>query len=167
MQKQKTGKISIFSSLDVKLEFLTNRVGLTRFLVESSRIQNVNSKLDLTISLIFEHEKCLWEFWKFYRVWAVELNDQVLISDRRQQRRRVNLMKSRRMFRIFCFLQSVLIKAYIARIRIYINNRLLRCNESFSEQPALPVVARICRLDMILNKQKNWILILNYDKSLI
>ena len=173
--KAKNRKISIFSSLDAKLEFLTNRVELTRFLVGSSRVgssrlQNVNSKLDLTISLIFEHEKCLWEFWKFYRVWAVELNDQVLISDRRQQRRRVNLMKSRRMFRIFCFLQSVLIKAYIARIRIYINNRLLRCNESFSEQSALLVVARICRLDMILvflNKQKNWISILDYGESLV
>ena len=76
MQKQKTGKISIFSSLDVKLEFLMNRVELTQFSVElsrvklkiwatrlelswkceqlnfeSSRIQNVNSKLNLTISL--------------------------------------------------------------------------------------------------------------------
>ncbi len=78
MQKSKTGKISIFSSLDVKLEFLANRIELTQFSVESSRVelkiwairlesgwkceqldsisirvQNVNSKLDLTISLIF------------------------------------------------------------------------------------------------------------------
>ncbi len=76
MQKQKTEKISIFSSLDVKLKFLMNRVELTQFSVESShvklkiwaiqlksswkceqldfessRIQNVNSKLDSTISL--------------------------------------------------------------------------------------------------------------------
>ncbi len=76
MQKLKTRKISIFSSLDVKLEFLTSRVELTRFLVESSHvklkicsirlesswkceqlnfesswIQNVNSKLNLMISL--------------------------------------------------------------------------------------------------------------------
>ncbi len=78
MQKQKIGKISIFNSLDIKLKFLTNRVELTQFSVElsrvklkiwatqlesswkceqldfeSSRIQNVNPKLDLTISLIF------------------------------------------------------------------------------------------------------------------
>ena len=39
MQKQKTGKISIFSSLDVKLEFLTNRVKLTQFSVESSHVK--------------------------------------------------------------------------------------------------------------------------------
>ena len=76
MQKQKTEKISIFSSLDVKLKFLMNRVELTQFSVESShvklkiwaiqlksswkceqldfessRIQNVNSKLNLMISL--------------------------------------------------------------------------------------------------------------------
>ncbi len=76
MQKQKTGKISIFSSLDAKLEFLASRVELIQFSVgssrvklkiwatrlesswkceqldfESSRIQNVNPKLDSTISL--------------------------------------------------------------------------------------------------------------------
>ncbi len=76
MQKQKTGKISIFSPLDAKLKSLANRVELIQFPVgsgriklkiwatrlesgwkceqldfESSRIQNVNSKLDLTISL--------------------------------------------------------------------------------------------------------------------
>ena len=76
MQKQKTGKISIFSSLDVKLKFLTNRVELTQFSVELShvelkiwatrlesswkceqldsmsiQIQNVNLKLDSMISL--------------------------------------------------------------------------------------------------------------------
>ncbi len=76
MQKQKTGKISIFSPLDVKLESLAGRVGLIQFSVGSSRIelkiwatrlesgwkcgqfdfesswiQNVNSKLDSTISL--------------------------------------------------------------------------------------------------------------------
>ncbi len=39
MQKQKTGKISIFSSLDVKLEFLMSWVELTQFLVESSRVE--------------------------------------------------------------------------------------------------------------------------------
>ena len=39
MQKQKVGKISIFSSLDVKLEFLTSRVKLTQFSVESSRVK--------------------------------------------------------------------------------------------------------------------------------
>ncbi len=78
MQKDnaKVGKISIFNSLDVKLEFLTSRIELTQFSVESSRIklkiwairlesswkceqldlisirvQNVNLKLDSTISL--------------------------------------------------------------------------------------------------------------------
>ncbi len=35
----KSEKISIFSSLDVKLEFLTSRVELTRFQVESSRVE--------------------------------------------------------------------------------------------------------------------------------
>jgi len=79
MQKDnaKVGKISIFSFLDVKLKFLTSQVELTRFLVELSWIklkicstrlksswkckqlnfklswiQNVNSKLDLMISLL-------------------------------------------------------------------------------------------------------------------
>ncbi len=76
MQKQKTGKISIFNSLDVKLKFLTNQVKLTQFSVESSWVklkiwvtrlesswkckqlnsisiwvQNVNLKLNLMISL--------------------------------------------------------------------------------------------------------------------
>ncbi len=76
MQKQKTGKISIFSPLDAKLEFLASRVELIQFPVgssrvklkiwatrlesswkceqldfESDRIQNVNPKLDSTISL--------------------------------------------------------------------------------------------------------------------
>ncbi len=76
MQKSKIGKISIFSFLDVKLKFLTSQIKLTQFLVESSyvelkicsirlklswkceqldfessRIQNVNSKLNSMISL--------------------------------------------------------------------------------------------------------------------
>ncbi len=78
MQKgnAKVGKISIFSFLDVKLKFLTNRVELTQFSVGSSHVklkiwatrlesswkceqldsisiwvQNVNLKLDLIISL--------------------------------------------------------------------------------------------------------------------
>ncbi len=81
MQKSKIGKISIFSSLNVKLEFLMNQVELTRLSVESSRvelkicstrlelnwkceqldfklswIQNVNSKLNLMISLNVTYE---------------------------------------------------------------------------------------------------------------
>ena len=88
MQKQKTGKFSIFSSLDVKLKFLTNRVELIQFSVESSRvelkiwatrlesswkceqldfessrIQNVNSKLDLMISLDIMH-------WNLKMMWS-------------------------------------------------------------------------------------------------
>ncbi len=39
MQKSKTEKFSIFNSLDVKLKFLTNRVELTQFSVESSCIE--------------------------------------------------------------------------------------------------------------------------------
>ncbi len=39
MQKSKIGKISIFSSLDVKLEFLTSRIELTQFSVKSSRVK--------------------------------------------------------------------------------------------------------------------------------
>ncbi len=39
MQKQKIGKFFIFSSLDVKLKFLMNRVELTQFSVESSRVK--------------------------------------------------------------------------------------------------------------------------------
>ncbi len=59
MQKQKIGKISIFNSLDVKLKFLMSWIELTQFSVESSwielsRIQNVNSKLNLMISLLLE-----------------------------------------------------------------------------------------------------------------
>ncbi len=76
---QKSGKISIFNFLDVKLKFLMNWVELTQFLVELSCIklkicstwlelnwkceqldfklswiQNVNSKLNLMISLIIQ-----------------------------------------------------------------------------------------------------------------
>ncbi len=83
MQKSKTGKFSIFSPLGAKLGFLAGRVGLTQFLVgsgrvgleicstqlksgwkceqpdfESGRIQNVNPKPDLTISLMLAY---LWE----------------------------------------------------------------------------------------------------------
>ena len=39
MQKSKTGKISIFSSFDAKLEFLASQVELTQFSVESSRVK--------------------------------------------------------------------------------------------------------------------------------
>ncbi len=39
MQKSKTEKFSIFSFLDVKLEFLTSRVELIQFSVESSRVK--------------------------------------------------------------------------------------------------------------------------------
>ena len=78
MQKPKTGKFSIFSPLGVKLGSLAGRVGLIQFPVgsdrvelkicsirlesswkceqsdfESSRIQNVNPKLDSMISLFF------------------------------------------------------------------------------------------------------------------
>ncbi len=86
MQKDnvKVEKISIFSSLDVKLKFLTSRVELTQFLVESSciklkiwatwlklswkceqlnsiliQVQNVNLKLNLTISLSTEKNSIL------------------------------------------------------------------------------------------------------------
>ncbi len=82
MQKDnaKVEKISIFSSLDVKLEFLTSWVELTQFSVESSRVklkiwatqlklswkceqfnsilirvQNVNLKLNLMINLQLQH----------------------------------------------------------------------------------------------------------------
>ncbi len=76
MQKSKIGKFSIFSFLDVKLKFLMSWVELTQFSVESSRVklkiwatrlesswkceqldsilirvQNVNLKLNLMISL--------------------------------------------------------------------------------------------------------------------
>ncbi len=86
---QKTGKISIFNSLDIKLEFLTSQVELIWFLVESScvklkicsiqlesswkceqsdfessRIQNFNPKLDSTISL------CLWKKSSSARSWS-------------------------------------------------------------------------------------------------
>ncbi len=77
MQKSKIEKISIFSFLNVKLEFLTSRVELTQFSVELSyvklkiwatqlelswkceqfdsisiQVQNVNLKLDSMISLV-------------------------------------------------------------------------------------------------------------------
>jgi len=39
IQKQKIGKISIFSSLDAKLEFLTSQVELIQFSVESSCVK--------------------------------------------------------------------------------------------------------------------------------
>ncbi len=39
MQKLKIGKISIFSSLNVKLEFLINQVKLTQFSVELSHVK--------------------------------------------------------------------------------------------------------------------------------
>ncbi len=79
--------VSILSALDVKFKFLASRVELTRFLVESSqvelkicsiwlksswkceqldfessRIQNVNSKLDSTISLIRKLQNLIHHF---------------------------------------------------------------------------------------------------------
>ncbi len=39
MQKQKTGKISIFNSLDIKLKFLTSRVELIQFSVKLSHVE--------------------------------------------------------------------------------------------------------------------------------
>ena len=39
MQKLKTGKFSIFNSLDVKLEFLISRVKLTQFSVELNCVE--------------------------------------------------------------------------------------------------------------------------------
>ncbi len=52
MQKSKIGKISIFSSLDVKLKFLTSRVELTQFSVESSHVKLKiwATRLDLDLS---------------------------------------------------------------------------------------------------------------------
>ncbi len=58
MQKQKTGKISIFSSLDVKLEFLTSQVELTQFSVESSWIK---LKIWATRLWIELNSKCQFE----------------------------------------------------------------------------------------------------------
>ncbi len=96
MQKQKTGKISIFSSLDIKLKFLTNQVELTQFSVESSRVelkiwatqlelswkckqldliliqvQNVNSKLDLIISLKVIKRNYYWSFMRKTIDWYI------------------------------------------------------------------------------------------------
>ncbi len=61
MQKSKTENFSIFNSLDVKLEFLTSRVELTQFSVESSRVKlkmwatwldlDLNSKCQLETQL--------------------------------------------------------------------------------------------------------------------
>ncbi len=87
MQKSKTGKFSIFSPLDAKLESLTGRVGLTQFPVGSSRVelkiwatrlesgwkceqpdpisirvQNVNPKLDPTMSLQWRNLLILQNF---------------------------------------------------------------------------------------------------------
>ncbi len=52
MQKSKTEKFSIFSSLDVKLEFLTSRVELIQFSVESShvKLKMWATQLDLDLS---------------------------------------------------------------------------------------------------------------------
>ncbi len=60
MQKQKIGKISIFSSLDVKLKFLTSRVELTQFSVESSRVKLKMWATQLWIEL---NSKCQLETW--------------------------------------------------------------------------------------------------------
>ncbi len=111
MQKQKTGKISIFSPLGAKLESLAGRVGLTQFPVgssrvglkiwatrlesgwkcgqldfESSQIQNVNPKLDSTISLYMLHHLMtlfavtLWviHVWNISRV---QINIQIYAFD--------------------------------------------------------------------------------------
>ncbi len=89
MQKSKTGKFSIFNSLDVKLKFLMSRVELTQFSVESSHVklkiwatwlklswkckqlnlisiwvQNVNLKLDLMISLLIKKRHYVLCHWK-------------------------------------------------------------------------------------------------------
>ncbi len=58
MQKSKTGKISIFSSLDIKLKFLTSRIELTQFSVESSRVK---LKIWATRLRIESNSKCQFE----------------------------------------------------------------------------------------------------------
>ncbi len=58
MQKQKIGKISIFSPLDAKLEFLTSRVELTQFSVGSSRVE---LKIWATRLRIESNSKCQLE----------------------------------------------------------------------------------------------------------
>jgi len=113
MQKDnaKVGKISIFSSLDIKLEFLTSQVELTQFSVEmscvklkicstrlklnwkceqlnfeSSWIQNVNSKLDLMISLsrtyccVFQWVYCVTKAINIWLAYQVSLHKVQLIS---------------------------------------------------------------------------------------
>jgi len=56
MQKDnaKVGKISIFNSLDIKLEFLMNQVELTQFLVESSWIKLKICSIQLRLSWKYE-----------------------------------------------------------------------------------------------------------------
>ena len=88
MQKLKTGKISIFSSLDIKLEFLMSWVELIQFSIKLSRVklkiwatqlklswkceqfdsisvwvQNVNLKLNLMISLSETQLELSWVTW--------------------------------------------------------------------------------------------------------
>ncbi len=88
MQKSKTGKISIFSSLDIKLEFLMSWVELIQFSIKLSRVklkiwatqlklswkceqfdsisvwvQNVNLKLNLMISLSETQLELSWVTW--------------------------------------------------------------------------------------------------------
>ncbi len=88
MQKLKTGKISIFSSLDIKLEFLMSWVELIQFSIKLSRVklkiwatqlksswkceqfdsisvwvQNVNLKLNLIISLSETQLELSWVTW--------------------------------------------------------------------------------------------------------
>ncbi len=55
MQKQKIEKISIFSFLDVKLEFLMSWIELTQFLVELSHIKLKIWVIQLQIKL---NSKC-------------------------------------------------------------------------------------------------------------
>ena len=113
MQKSKTGKFSIFSPLDAKLGSLAGRVGLTQFPVGSSRVgleicsirlesswkcgqsdsstvrvQNVNPKLDSTISLV------LWNFLNDFC--QVYLDDILIYSKMRKKHRdHVKLVLSR------------------------------------------------------------------------
>jgi len=117
--------VSIFSTLDVKFEFLMSWVELTRFLVESSRVelkiwatrlelswkceqlnlisirvQNVNLKLNSTISLCnalqMKESKIFFAIQDFKKVFSEILFDSLNIHN--QMKHFIDLMKSK----MFC-----------------------------------------------------------------
>ena len=141
MQKSKTGKFSIFSSLDVKLEFLTSQVELTQFSVESNcielkiwairlksswkceqfdsiliQVQNVNSKLNSMISLSINFNQLHYSVALSIISWIM-LEKSLLVI--------VNIFMSHVFWRCWSIVSWILLRKLLSIVEFWIFNYLM------------------------------------------